>query len=110
LRRILQARGDYQFFEAENGRAGLEMIRREKPDLVLLDLMMPEMDGFEVLEALEADEELRQIPVIVVTAKELTSYEKNRLSGHIQMLLEKGTFTDEDLLHEVLDALEDSKG
>jgi threonine synthase len=71
--------------------------------------MMPEMDGFEVLESLEADEELREIPVVVVTAKELTSDEKDRLSGHIQMLLEKGAFTDEDLLYEVLDALEGKK-
>ncbi len=106
LRRILQARGDYQIFEAQDGRAGLEMIHRERPDVILLDLMMPEVGGFEVLEALEADENLRGIPVIVVTAQVLTASEKNRLSGQIQMLLEKGTFTDDELLHEVLDALE----
>ena len=73
LRRILQARGDYEIFEASDGRAGLEMIRREEPDVILLDLMMPRMDGFEVLEAMEADEGLRSIPVVVVTAKELTA-------------------------------------
>lgn len=106
LRRILQARGDYQIFEARDGRAGLEMIRRERPDLILLDLMMPEIDGFGVLEALRADKELEGIPVVVVTAKELTPAERARLSGHIRLLLQKGTFTDEDLLHQVLDALE----
>jgi threonine synthase len=106
LRRILQARGDYQIFEAQDGRTGLNMIRREQPDVILLDLMMPEMDGFQVLEAIEEDKDLRDIPVIVITAKELTSSEKKRLGGQIQMLLEKGNFTDEDLLHEVLDALE----
>jgi len=106
LRRILQARGDYQIFEAQDGRTGLNMIRSEQPDVILLDLMMPEMDGFQVLEAIEEDEELRDIPVIVITAKELTSSEEKRLGGQIQMLLEKGDFTDEDLLHEVLDALE----
>ena len=68
--------------------------------------MMPEVDGFGVLETLQADEDLRKIPVIVITAKELTASEKERLSGQIQMLLGKGTFTDEDLLYEVLDALE----
>ncbi|MGD8966557.1 MAG: pyridoxal-phosphate dependent enzyme [Anaerolineae bacterium] len=109
LRRILQARGDYQIFEARDGRTGLEMLRREQPDVLLLDLMMPQMDGFQVLEALEADEDLCRIPVVVVTAKELTTSEKERLSGQIQMLLEKGDFTDEDLLHEVLDALEEGK-
>jgi len=105
LRRILQARGDYQIFEAQNGRAGLDMIRCERPDVILLDLMMPGMDGFQVLEALEEDKELHDVPVVVITAKELTSSEKKRLEGQIQMLLEKGDFTDEDLLHEVLDAL-----
>jgi len=107
LRRILQARGDYDIFEAKDGRTGLEMIRREPPDVILLDLMMPEMDGFQVLQAIEADERLCGIPVIVVTAKELTKSEKERLGGQIQMLLEKGDFTDQDLLYQVLDALEE---
>jgi threonine synthase len=114
LRRILQARGDaahapYEIFEAQDGQAGLEMIRRERPDVILLDLMMPKMDGFQVLEAIEADEGLRSIPIVVVTAKELTTSEKERLGGQIQMLLEKGDFTDQDLLHEVLDALEERR-
>lgn len=108
LRRILQARGDYQIFEAQEGRSGLKMIRRERPDAILLDLMMPGMDGFEVLEALEEDEDLQNIPVVVVTAKELTGSEQERLSGQIQMLLQKGKFTDEDLLYEILGALEKS--
>jgi len=107
LRRILQARGDYEIFEAHDGRAGLEMIEREQPDVILLDLMMPKMDGFQVLEAMEADPNLRSIPTVVVTAKELTVSEKERLGDQIQMLLEKGDFTDQDLLHEVLDALEE---
>ncbi len=108
LRRILQARGPYQILEAENGREGLELIRRERPDLILLDLMMPEVDGFGVLEALQADEELQEIPVIVVTAKELTPDERARLSGHIQALLQKGAFTDEELLREIGGAIENA--
>lgn len=108
LRRILQARGPYQILEAENGREGLELIRRERPDLVLLDLMMPEVDGFGVLEVLQSDEELQGIPVIVVTAKELTPDERARLSGHIQALLQKGTFTDEELLREIGGAMENA--
>lgn len=107
LRRILQARGPYHILEAENGREGLELIRRERPDVILLDLMMPEVDGFGVLEALQADEDLQTIPVIVVTAKELTSAERVRLSGHIQALLQKGTFTDEELLREIGGAIEE---
>ena len=67
---------------------------------------MPEVDGFGVLEALRADEDLQGIPVVVITAKELTASERTRLSGQIRMLLQKGTFSDQDLLREVLDALE----
>ncbi len=102
LRRILQTRGDYQILEAHDGAAGLAMVQRERPDLVLLDLMMPGMDGFEVLEALKADEDLSKVPVIVITAKELTSAEHRRLSGRIEALMKKGAFTDEDLLEEIL--------
>ena len=109
LRRILQARGNYQIFEAADGKTGLEMIRRERPDVILLDLMMPEVDGFSVLEALRADDELEGTPIIVITAKELTRSEKDRLSGKIQMLLQKGSFTDEDLLDEILEAIGTAK-
>jgi len=107
LRRILQARGDYEISEAADGQSGLEMIRGVDPDVVLLDLMMPGMDGFEVLEALEADEELRRIPVVVVTAKTLTATERARLGSHMEALLEKGDFTDQDLLRRVLGAIDE---
>ncbi|MBC7250703.1 MAG: pyridoxal-phosphate dependent enzyme [Anaerolineae bacterium] len=110
LRRILQTRGNYQIFEAHDGESGLKMIRRQRPDVILLDLMMPKVDGFAVLDALRADEDLGRIPVIIITAKELTTSEQARLSGQIRMLLQKGTFTDEELLHEVLDALGEREG
>lgn len=102
LRRILQTRGEYRIFEAHDGAEGLEMVRRERPDLVLLDLMMPGMDGFAVLEALKADEALSNMPVIVITAKELTHAERQRLSSRTDKLMQKGSFTDEELLEEIL--------
>jgi len=102
LRRILQTRGEYRIFEAHDGATGLELVRREQPDVILLDLMMPGMDGFEVLEALKADEGVSHVPVIVITAKELTTAERERLSGQIEMLMQKGSFTDEELLEEIL--------
>ncbi len=105
MRRILQARGDYQISEAYDGRAGLELIRQERPDLVLLDLMMPELDGFQVLDAMHQDERLHDTRVIVVTAKTLTPAERHRLSGRIERLLEKGSFLDDDLLEEILDTI-----
>jgi len=60
---------DYQPLQAENGRSGLEIARREKPDLILCDVMMPELDGYGVLRALQADAKLALIPFIFLTAK-----------------------------------------
>jgi len=102
LRRILQTRGKYRIFEAADGATGLEMVRRDPPDVILMDLMMPGMDGFEVLEALKADEKVSNVPVIVISAKELTAAERERLSGQIDILMQKGDFTDDKLLEEIL--------
>ncbi|MCB0154922.1 MAG: pyridoxal-phosphate dependent enzyme, partial [Anaerolineae bacterium] len=96
LRRILEYRR-YTVDEAPDGAAGIELIRSKKPDLVLLDLMMPKMDGFAVLDKMQADESLRDIPVIVITAKDLTNRDYRRLSGKIESLLQKGEFMEEEL-------------
>jgi threonine synthase len=101
LRRVLQAQGEFQIDEAHNGREGLEMVRRNVPDLILLDLMMPEFDGFGVIDALKADEQLRDIPVIVVTAQDLTLVERRRLEGQAHRLLQKGTFLSTDILEDI---------
>jgi len=106
LRRVLQARGEYQIYEAEGGRQGIEIVRRYRPDLVLLDLMMPEIDGFEVMETIRADENLADTRIIVITAKTLTSGERRRLSGQIELLLQKGSFLDDDLLEDILNTLQ----
>jgi threonine synthase len=105
LRRIIQARGGYQIYEASNGREGLELIRRERPDLVLLDLMMPEIDGFTLLSMMKEEEEIADIPVIVITAKELTAQERRRLSGHVDSLLQKGSYLDLEMLDDLVDVL-----
>jgi CheY-like chemotaxis protein len=68
IRLILERKG-FEVLEAVGGKEGLEVSRREMPDLILLDLMMPEVDGWEVFRQLRADEQLKDIPVIVVTAK-----------------------------------------
>jgi threonine synthase len=101
IRRILQSQGNFTILEAQNGREGLELIERELPDLIILDLMMPELDGFHVLEALRKNQETATIPVIVSTAKELTPDEKNRLGGKIQALMQKGNFLNDEFLDEV---------
>jgi threonine synthase len=101
IRRILQSQGNYTIFEASNGKEAVEVINRELPDLVILDLMMPEMDGFSVMDALRKKSETAEIPIIVLTAKELTQNEKVRLQGQIQKLMQKGDFLTDDLLDEV---------
>ncbi len=101
IRRILQSQGSFTILEASNGREGLDLIQKELPDLVILDMMMPEMDGFSVIEALKANPQTASIPVIVATAKELTMDEKKRLDGQIQALMQKGDFLNDEFLDEV---------
>jgi threonine synthase len=104
--RILQSQGGYAagdatIFEASNGREAIDLVKKELPDLLILDLMMPELDGFAVLDALKSDPQTAPIPVVVVTAKELTPQEKARLQGQIHTLMQKGEFMNDDLLEEV---------
>ncbi|MGB2895789.1 MAG: response regulator [Anaerolineales bacterium] len=69
LVRLILGRKGFSVIGANGGIEGLETVQRERPDLVLLDLMMPDMDGWEVYQQMKADDELRDIPVVVVTAK-----------------------------------------
>jgi threonine synthase len=101
IRRILQARDNFTLFEAADGKEALQLISTTDLDLVILDLMMPELDGFSVLHALKENPHTATIPVIVVTAKELTSEEKNQLQGQIHTLMQKGEFLSDELLDEV---------
>lgn len=96
--RILQSQADYTIIEAENGADAIKYAIREQPDLIILDLMMPEIDGFGVMDALEKDTNTSGIPIIVVTAKDLTPEEKRRLHGRIHGLMQKGEFMNDDLL------------
>ncbi len=105
IRRILQAQGDFLIDEANNGIKGLELIQNKRPHLVILDLMMPGIDGFTVVEAMKADPSLKDIPIIVITAKELSAIERDRLNGKIKALLQKGSFMDSDLLTDIKQAL-----
>jgi PAS domain S-box-containing protein len=87
--------------EAENGRVALERIAESRPALVLLDLMMPEMDGFEFLEVLRRDEAGRGIPVVVITAKTVTAEDRHRLNGGVERVLLKRALDADALLTEV---------
>jgi len=109
LRRILETEG-YTVIEAENGRAALDRIGQRAPGAILLDLMMPEMDGFEFLSALHERAAWRQIPVVIVTAKDLTAEDRERLNGSVVRILQKGAYGQPDLLAEVRTLLAASIG
>jgi signal transduction histidine kinase/DNA-binding response OmpR family regulator/transcriptional regulator with GAF, ATPase, and Fis domain len=87
--------------EAENGRIALERMAEKLPGLILLDLMMPEMDGFQFVDQLRKNQRWRDIPVIIVTAKDLTELDRQRLNGYVEGVLQKGDYNSEQLLHEV---------
>jgi CheY-like chemotaxis protein/anti-sigma regulatory factor (Ser/Thr protein kinase) len=100
LRRTLTKEG-WTVAEAANGHEALDHLERGRPALVLLDLMMPEMDGFEVLERMRREVAWRDIPVIVVTAKDLTRKDVDRLNGHVAKVLQKGAYQRRDLVRDV---------
>ena len=102
VKRSLESEG-FQVVEANNGRIALEQMESTKPGLILLDLLMPEMDGFEFLAELRRQERWRSIPVVVVTAKNLDGADRTRLNGYVERILEKGAFTREELLRELRD-------
>ena len=105
IRRLLEAQGTFLVAEAESGPIALQLVKQSVPDLIILDLMMPEMDGFALLDRLRAQMPTHDIPIVVVTAKELTSVEWKRLDGHIEQLMTKGDFFVEELIEEIEEAL-----
>jgi PAS domain S-box-containing protein len=100
LRRLLEKEG-WDVTEAENGRIALERIEKAEPSLILLDLMMPEMDGFEFLDELRRNSGRSGIPTVVITAKDLTEQDRNRLNGGVDKIVQKGAHDRDDLLAQV---------
>ena len=98
--RILREEG-LGVIEADNGRSALDAMERRAPALVILDLMMPEMDGFEFVAQLRRNAQWRSIPVVVLTAKTITPDERNRLNGNVQRILAKGATSVSEVLTEV---------
>jgi threonine synthase len=101
IRRVLEARGKYTIDEAPDGRRALEIADQRPPDLIVLDLMMPEMDGFSLLDQFKNRQHTRFVPVVVVTAKELTPDEWEKLDGKIERLITKGNFLNDELIAEI---------
>ena len=100
---------DCRILQARHGRQALEVMDKERPDLVLLDLMMPEMDGFRVLEVMRDRPHTRNVPVIVLTAQTLTSEDMVRLQQGVAAVLAKGMFRTDEVLAQVEAALARTK-
>ena len=109
LRRTLEKDG-WQVAEAQNGKVGLERLAEATPALILLDLMMPEMDGFEFMEALRRRGNEKRIPVIVITAKDLTEEDRRRLNGGVERIIQKGATSPTEVLELVRSILQNHAG
>ncbi|PIY31074.1 MAG: hypothetical protein COZ08_09550 [Bacteroidetes bacterium CG_4_10_14_3_um_filter_42_6] len=96
--------------QAESGVQCLEMLQYQRPDLLVLDLMMPEMDGFQVLNEIRSKPETSDLPIIVVTAKDLTEKDKKLLSGKVSLVLTKSTVALPQIYDEIKRILERIKG
>ena len=100
LRKSLE-KNDFKVRSAVNGKEALEKVSETKPGLIILDLMMPEMDGFEFAERLRENKEWLDIPVVVITAKDLTKEDHSRLKGNVEAIMQKGSYSKNDLMSEI---------
>ena len=106
MRKLLEKEG-WAVSEAENGRAALERMEQERPGLILLDLLMPVMDGFEFATRMRQHTEWRAIPIVVLTAHDITGEEQRRLNGYIEKVLQKAVCSHEVLLSQLREMLDD---
>jgi signal transduction histidine kinase/CheY-like chemotaxis protein len=109
LRRMLEKAG-WSVEEAENGQAAFERIEARRPSLVLLDLMMPRVDGFDLVARLRERADLRDIPVVIITAKDLTNDDRERITENVRTVLQKGKYSRDELLAYVRDLVSERAG
>ena len=93
--------GGYEVQTATTGREALDAIARQRPDAIILDLMLPEMDGFEVVHRLSLNSDWRSIPVILLTARDLSHEERRALDIGTVRIIQKGSFSRDELLAEI---------
>jgi len=94
-----------EVLRADSGREALRLARREEPDVIILDLMMPELNGFDVVNALQAEATTARIPVVILSAKELTAADRNKLDGHVMAILQKSECSGDSLRTELRRAM-----
>lgn len=110
IRRLLEGKKAYRVLHASDGWEGLAMARQQLPDLIVTDLTMPGIDGFGLVEELRLDPRTRDIPIVVVSAKDITAEERKRLNGHIQALYQKGSLPTKKFVDQVIHVIEDKGG
>ena len=107
IRRLLEGRKAYRVYHAKDGWEGLALARQKLPDLIVSDLTMPGIDGFGFVEELKLDPRTKDIPVVVVSAKDITTGERQRLNGHIEALYQKGSLPARKFVEQVIHVIED---
>jgi threonine synthase len=110
IRRLLESRKNYRMYHARDGWEGLSMARQKLPDLIVSDLTMPGIDGFGLVEELKLDPRTKNIPVVVVSAKDITTEERKRLNGHIEAVYQKGSLPTRKFVDQVIHVIEDKSG
>jgi threonine synthase len=110
IRRLLEGRKSYRMYHARDGWEGLAQARQKLPDLIVTDLTMPGIDGFGLVEELRLDPRTKNIPIVVVSAKDITSEERKRLNGHIQAVYQKGSLPARKFIDEVIQVIEEKNG
>ncbi len=110
IRRLLEGKKSYRVHHANDGWEGLAMARQYLPDLIVSDLTMPGIDGFGFVEELKLDPRTKDIPVVVVSAKDITAEERKRLNGHIEALYQKGSLPTRKFVDKVINVIEDKNG
>jgi threonine synthase len=109
IRRLLEGRKQYRVYHAKDGWEGLSQARQKLPDLIVTDLTMPGIDGFGLVEELKLDPRTKNIPIVVVSAKDITADERKRLNGHIQALYQKGSLPPRKFVEQVVQVIEEEK-
>ena len=107
IRRVLEGYKSYRVYHAKDGWEGLAMARQKLPDLIVTDLTMPGIDGFGLVEELKLDPRTKDIPVVVVSAKDITPAERKRLNGHIEAVYQKGSLPPRRFVDQVVQAIEE---
>lgn len=110
IRRLLEGKKAYRVLHAKDGWEGLAMARQQLPDLIVTDLTMPGIDGFGLVEELKLDPRTKEIPIVVVSAKDITADERKRLNGHIEAVYQKGSLPPRKFVDQVIQVIQEKNG